>query len=73
MTNQENLKKVAKEGFDLLEEFLLQNNMDKTRRHEKSIQKSYPYRINFPILKTIDCNRATKIYGGVLILDAQRK
>lgn len=70
--NQEKLKKVAKDGFDLLEEFLTEKSRVNPQ-HANSTPKSYPYRVSFTTPKTIDRNLAAQMYGGVLILDARRK
>ncbi|PIN06105.1 hypothetical protein CDL12_21351 [Handroanthus impetiginosus] len=74
MTSQQDPVKIAQEGISMLEELLYLKNKGPAR--ENDVQKPYPKGINFAPPKkdtTIDCNQATKKYGGIVIIDGRGK
>ncbi|KAK6161076.1 hypothetical protein DH2020_004457 [Rehmannia glutinosa] len=66
MAPQENLSKIAKEGFAIIDEFYSRSRRQESQIREYPVQKSYPIWRSFATPKTIDSNQAAKRYGGVL-------
>ncbi|KAK4405521.1 Exopolygalacturonase [Sesamum angolense] len=73
MAHQENLVKIAQEGFALVEEFYSRSRRPERLPHENPVQKTYPVWRSFATPKTIDTYQAAKKYGGIVVLDGRRK
>ncbi|KAL0388832.1 UNVERIFIED_CONTAM: Polygalacturonase [Sesamum radiatum] len=73
MAHQENLVKIAQEGFALVEEFYSRSRRPERLPHENPVQKTYPVWRSFATTKTIDTYQAAKKYGGIVVLDGRRK
>ncbi|KAL0348637.1 UNVERIFIED_CONTAM: hypothetical protein Sangu_1091500 [Sesamum angustifolium] len=69
MAHQENLVKIAQEGFALVEEFYSRSRRPERLPHENPVQKTYPVWRSFATPKTIDTYQAAKKYGGIVVLD----
>ncbi|KAK6161079.1 hypothetical protein DH2020_004460 [Rehmannia glutinosa] len=65
MAPQENLSKIAKEGFAIIDEFYSRSRRQESQICEYPVQKSYPIWRSFATPKTIDSNQAAKRYGGI--------